>query len=106
MKTVAVISQKGGSGKTTLSLHLAVEAEIAGRATAIIDLDPQSSAALWKDSREAEGPVVVSSQASRLEQVLEAAGKHGVALAIIDTAPHSESAALAAARASDLVLIP
>jgi chromosome partitioning protein len=106
MKTVAVLSQKGGSGKTTLALHLAVAAEIAGRPTAIIDLDPQCSAAGWKDSREADSPVVVSSPASRLQHVLEAAKKHGTALAIIDTAPHSESAALAAARASDLVLIP
>lgn len=106
MKIIAVLSQKGGAGKTTLALHLAVAAEQNGRQTAIIDLDPQASAASWGDSRVAETPVVVSAQASRLAQVLEAARHAGAALAIIDTAPHSESAALAAARAADLILIP
>jgi chromosome partitioning protein len=49
---------------------------------------------------------VVSSQSARLSQVLTAARKAGAALAIIDTAPHSENAALAAARSADLILIP
>src|SRR5712692_9312549 len=98
MKTIAILSQKGGAGKTTLAVHLGVAAEAAGKLVAIIDLDPQASAAGWKDLRQAETPVVVSAQASRLTQVLETAAKHGAALAIIDTAPHSESAALAAAR--------
>ena len=106
MKTIAVISQKGGAGKTTLTLHLAVAAETAGNTTAIIDLDPQASATSWKDLRNSETPAVVAAQVSRLAHVLETAAKHGAALAIIDTAPHSESAALAAARAADLILIP
>jgi chromosome partitioning protein len=106
MKTLAIISQKGGAGKTTLALHLAVAAEIAGKSTAVIDLDPQASATSWKDLRQAQTPAVVSAQAARLQQVLQTAREHGAALAIIDTAPHSESAALAAARQSDLVLIP
>jgi chromosome partitioning protein len=87
-------------------LHLAVAAEQDGRQTAVIDLDPQASAASWGDSRTAETPAVVSAQASRLPQVLEAARNAGAALAIIDTAPHSERSALAAARAADLILIP
>jgi chromosome partitioning protein len=55
MKTVAIISQKGGVGKTTLALHLAVAAERDGKTTVIIDLDPQASAATWKDLRSAIG---------------------------------------------------
>lgn len=106
MKTIAVISQKGGAGKTTLSVHLAVAAEQKGVRSAIIDLDPQASAAGWADSRESENPAVVSAQASRLGQVLEAALEAGAKLAILDTAPHSESTALAAARAADFILIP
>ena len=51
MKTVAIISQKGGSGKSTLALHLAV-ASSRERDTAVIDLDPQASAASWADRRE------------------------------------------------------
>ncbi|MBV5334152.1 ParA family protein, partial [bacterium] len=47
MKTLAIISRKGGAGKTTIAVHLAVAAEAYGIATAIFDLDPQASAALW-----------------------------------------------------------
>ena len=106
MKTFAVISQKGGTGKTTLALNLAAEAERMGLATAIIDLDPQASAKGWHDQRKQDSPVVISAQAARLLEVIETARTHGADLVVIDTAPHSESAALAAARAADLVLIP
>ncbi len=106
MKVITILSQKGGAGKTTLALHLAVAAEQNGRQTAVIDLDPQASAASWGDSRTADTPAIVSAQASRLGQILDAARSAGAALAIIDTAPHSESSALAAARAADLILIP
>jgi chromosome partitioning protein len=106
MKTVAIVSRKGGAGKTTLAVHLAVAASIKGKEVAIIDLDPQASAAGWGDSRTADTPAVVSAQAARLPKVLETAALAGADLAIIDTAPHSETAALAAIRAADLILIP
>jgi len=105
--TIAVISQKGGAGKTTLAISLAVAATRAGteRCT-LIDLDPQASAATWGDGRAERAPDVISAQANRLERHIEAARKAGVAAVVVDTAPHSESAALAAARAADLILIP
>jgi chromosome partitioning protein len=106
MKTIAIISQKGGAGKTTIAIHLAVAAEQARKSAAVIDLDPQASATSWKDLRKGDTPVVAPAQVSRLAQVLEAAAAHGAVIAIIDTAPHSEGAALAAARAADLILIP
>jgi chromosome partitioning protein len=106
MFTVAILSQKGGSGKTTLTLHLAVASERAGRPAAVIDLDPQASAAGWKDSRAGETPVVVPVPPSRLPQALQAARDGGAQLTLIDTAPHAAEAALAAAEAADLVLIP
>ena len=106
MRTIAILSQKGGTGKTTISLHLAVAAQTAGHAVVVIDLDPQASAAGWKDSRSDEEPVVVSVPASRLPQTLQAAESGGAEVAIIDTAPHSGEVALAAAEAADLVLIP
>ncbi len=106
MKIITIMSQKGGAGKTTLALHLAVAAERSNSTAVIIDLDPQASATNWKDSRPNDAPAVVSAQSARLAAVLEAAEKGGVKICIIDTAPHSESAALAAARAADLILIP
>jgi chromosome partitioning protein len=106
MKTVAILSQKGGSGKTTLSLHLAVAAHQAGHIAVVIDLDPQASAAGWKDSRKDEIPVVISVPATRLPQALQAAESGGADIAILDTAPHSGEVALAAAEAADLILIP
>lgn len=106
MKIIAIISQKGGAGKTTIAIHLAVAAEQSGKTAVIIDLDPQASATSWKDSRQGDTPAVVSAQAARLFAVLEAAKMGGAEICIIDTAPHSESAALSAARAADLILIP
>jgi chromosome partitioning protein len=106
MKTVAIISQKGGVGKTTVALHLAVAAERDDRTTVIVDLDPQASASTWKDLREEDTPVVQPAQVNRLGVILAEAERMGAALAIIDTSPNSESASLAAARAADLVLIP
>jgi chromosome partitioning protein len=106
MKTVALLSQKGGTGKTTLSLHLAVAAQLAGKDAVVIDLDPQASAAGWKDSRAAESPVVVSVPAARLQVALRAAKEGAATLALLDTAPHSADVALAAAEAADLILIP
>ncbi len=106
MKTISIISQKGGAGKTTLALNLAGAAEAAGHTCVVIDLDPQASAKGWHDNRAKENPVVISAQATRLDDVLQTAKKHGADICIIDTAPHSETAALAAARAADLILIP
>jgi chromosome partitioning protein len=103
MRTVALISQKGGTGKTTLALHLAIAA---GSKSAVIDLDPQASASAWRDLRRAENPPVVSVQPSRLLQALRTADDAGASVVVIDTAPHSEGSALAAARAADMVLIP
>ena len=106
MKIVSVINQKGGSGKTTLALHLAVAASQAGRNTAVIDLDPQASSANWGDRRQAKGPVVRSAHASRLPQELQQIQDAGGEVVVVDTAPHADSAALEAAHASDLILIP
>lgn len=106
MHTIAILSQKGGAGKSTLTLHLAIASELAGCPAAVIDLDPQASAAGWRDSRRSEAPVVVPVPSTRLPQALEAARAGGAALTLIDTAPHASEVAMAAAEAADLVLIP
>lgn len=106
MQTVVIVSQKGGTGKTTIAIHLAVSAERAGKPAVVIDLDPQASAAAWRDLREAEGPAVESVQPARLAATLKAAAEAGAEFAVIDTPARSENAALEAVRAADLALIP
>ena len=106
MKTLAVLSRKGGTGKTTLAIQLAVAAEKAGHTTILIDLDPQASAAKWKDYREGDTPFVITAPASRLPEVLDRAKTSGATLAILDTAPHTEIAALDAANVAEMALIP
>lgn len=106
MKTIAIISQKGGAGKTTIAVHLAVAAEQRRFNAAIFDLDPQASAASWSDKRQSPTPTVVSAQAARLPSLLEQAAKQKADFIIIDSAPNADSASLAAARAADIILIP
>lgn len=100
------MARKGGAGKSTLAVALAVQHELAGGRAVVVDLDPQGSATAWAALREADGPVVVAAQARRLQPVLDAARRGGADLVVIDTAPALADAALAAARAADLALIP
>lgn len=106
MKTIALICQKGGTGKTTLALSIATEAARSGLTVAIIDLDPQVSACEWGDLRAGEAPIVIDAQPARIEGVVERAREMGVDLLLVDTAGRTEQAALAAARVADLVLVP
>jgi chromosome partitioning protein len=106
MKIVAIISQKGGAGKTTLAVHLATAAATAGHTAAIIDLDPQATAASWSDRRTAVAPEVISGQAARLPALVTAAKQNGADFLVLDTAPNADQVVSLAARAADLVLIP
>ena len=106
MKTVAILSRKGGTGKTTIATNLVIAAEKAGHTTALIDLDPQSSAAKWGDNREGDTPAVISTHSERLPNILKLAEENGATLVILDTAPHTEASALDAARAADIAIIP
>lgn len=106
MKTVALASQKGGTGKTTTAVHLATAATLAGYDAVVIDLDPQGSAATWGDDRGEAAPEVISGQASRLNILLESAAKEGFDLVVIDTGPAADAAARRSAELADLVLIP
>jgi chromosome partitioning protein len=106
MYTVALIAQKGGTGKTTLAVSLAVAAGQVGMTAIIVDLDPQATACNWKDRRKGDGPVVIDAQPARLAAALAKAEENGVDFAVIDTPARNEQSALAAAKVADLVLIP
>lgn len=86
MRTVSVISQKGGAGKTTITVHLATAASRAGLTVAIIDLDPQATARRWGDKR-GGAPEVVSDHAVRLPALLDAARTNGADLVLIPCRP-------------------
>jgi chromosome partitioning protein len=105
MRTLGVISQKGGAGKTTLATSLAVAAERDGKRVAVFDLDPQASATFWKDTRQSDHPAVASCQSVRLGHMLKAASE-AADLAIIDAPPFSKDIAYEAAQLSDFILIP
>jgi len=106
MRVIAVVCQKGGTGKTTIATELAVLAANEGLATVVMDIDPQASATIWADDRNGEPPQVVPAQAPRLSVMLAAAEKQGAEVVVIDTGPSADSAGLAAARAADIVLVP
>ncbi len=106
MKALAFLSQKGGSGKTTLAVHTAVAAIEAGERVAVVDTDIQRSATTWSEARSAETPVVATAAASDLEAVMMAARHDAMTLCIVDTAPHAAPDAARIAQAVDLVVIP
>ena len=106
IQVVAVVSEKGGVGKTNLVLTLAVAAVHAGRKVAVFDLDPQATAANWTDRRDGDFPWVLATPSTRLDAALVNAKGQGVDFVVIDTPPHSGAVAVEAARRADLVLIP
>lgn len=107
MKTLAIVAQKGGSGKTTLAVHMAVCARRQNIRTALIDLDPQGSAHDWNESREGENKLdAVRASSGQLAALLKQAKAAGADLVIVDTAPHSDSAAAIVAQLSDFILMP
>lgn len=107
MRIIAVTSQKGGSGKTTLSGHLAVEAERAGAGpVALIDTDPQGSLTEWWNERQAEAPAFAQTSIGSLEHDLNALREQGFRLAVIDTPPAITRSIQAVVNRSDLVIIP
>lgn len=113
MYTVAIISRKGGAGKSTLAQNLAVEAKNEGRSVLLVDLDSQPTSSDWGDRREEERAddgtndvAVLSAQPARLKAVLAAAERQGYDLAILDTPPRADDAAVSAAKAASLVLTP
>jgi chromosome partitioning protein len=102
MKTIALIAQKGGVGKSTIAVNLAVASS--GR-SALFDLDSQESAVMWADRRTAELPHVEFLTERRLPEALRAAEQQGFSWSIIDTPPAAGPHALAAAQSADLVLV-
>ena len=106
MYVIAIVSQKGGVGKSTLAVHLATEATAQGQRALLLDLDPQGSAMEWASRRGDLPPDVSGANPASIAKEIERAKDEGYDLVIVDTAPHADHAALQAARVADLVAIP
>lgn len=106
MITVAFCTQKGGTGKTTIATALAVAAHLAGKKSALLDLDPQTNAVDWFDRREGSGPDVASIQPGAIRRSLDAYRGLGMDWVFIDTPGKMDSASTEAAKHADMVLIP
>ncbi len=106
MRVFAIASQKGGVGKSTLAVHLAAEAAAQGMRVLLLDLDPQGSVMEWANRRGDLPPDVSGANPASIAKEISRAATDGYDLVVIDTAPHADHAALQAARAADLVVIP
>ena len=110
MRTIAIAGAKGGVGKTTLAVHLAVVSVLQERDVAVIDTDPQMSAVRWSERRNSPAPVVLGRAVSQIAAELEQVDRAGAHVVFVDTPPRAwvgaDNAALAAAKLADVVLVP
>jgi chromosome partitioning protein len=107
VRILALASQKGGSGKTTLSGHLAVQAQRAGMGPVVlIDIDPQGSLAEWWNEREDDLPAFAHTTVARLSADLETLRAQGFKLAVIDTPPAITMAIQSVISVAELVVVP
>lgn len=109
-KVVLIAQQKGGAGKTTLAIQLAVAWQRAKKRVIMLDVDPQGSLGAWRGLRdrmvgEEAGPEVEALSGWRLGNHLSTA-RRDADLVIVDSPPHAENDAKAAIRAADLVVLP
>jgi chromosome partitioning protein len=107
MRTIVLATQKGGSGKSTLTIGLALAAQQAGHNVRLIDTDPQATLSSWQCRRGLVEPLVEPIYiADDLDQRLLALERGGVTLTIVDTASGMSKATIAAIRYADLCLVP
>ncbi len=107
MITIALASQKGGVGKTTLAAHLAAKAEQAGVGPVVVlDTDPQGTLAGWWNAREADDLQFAKTQISVLTRNLADLRQRGFGLAVIDTPPAVTASNAQVIKMADLVIIP
>lgn len=105
MKTLAVLSRKGGSGKTTVSAHLGAMADADGLKTLLVDTDPQRSLTDWWRTRAAETPVLIEGGSADLATIVRTAQGERFDLCLIDTMPATEGDAVKAAQVASVALI-
>lgn len=106
MKTIVIQSQKGGSGKTMLTAHLAVEAERGNEAAWVIDTDRQATLSLWHERRKNDTPQRLDAPLERIPDALTKVAQQHAVYCFIDTAPTISDQNTGLLRLADFVLIP
>lgn len=105
MAIIALAGEKGGAGKSTVCVHLAVEGVRRGRSVAILDADPQASIEKWSDRRNLpDMPHVVSAKADRIDKALKEVEDYDIVF--VDTAGKASGETLAVVRRADITLLP
>lgn len=106
MQIISFVTQKGGSGKTTLAINCAVVATKKNKKVLIIDMDRQGTAESWYQDRDSENPQLIKIEATELQKAIQATGKQKFDYVIIDTPGRDEPAQAAAIKASDFCIVP
>ena len=106
MRVIAFVTQKGGSGKSTLTFCCGVRAEETGKRVRLLDMDPQATTELWYQDRESERPRLARIKPGDLDQALKGATRERFDFVLIDTPGRDEPATAAAIRAADFCIIP
>ena len=107
MQIVTLASQKGGAGKSTFAVNLAVLANQEGAPALLIDTDPQASLSVWRHLRRSSRPMLVSCGADKLDNIVSIARRNGrVEWVFIDGPPHNDQHIAAMMRVADLVVVP
>ncbi|MDB5590530.1 ParA family protein [Enterovirga sp.] len=106
MKAITFVTQKGGSGKSTLCISLAVAAQEAGRSVCILEMDRQATVTDWAEHRRADTPEVAQIDATQLDDIMFRLRASDFDFVFIDTPGVDSPGSLAAIRAADLCVIP
>ncbi len=106
MKAITFVTQKGGSGKSTLCISLAIAAEEAGSSVCILEMDRQATVSDWAEHRQRSSPEVAQIDATQLEDVLQRLQGSAYDYVFIDTPGVDSPGTLSAIRAADLCVIP
>ena len=107
MKTIAMASQKGGVGKSTISIHLAVTAHLDNKNVLLVDLDPHSKTATrWAENRVSKDPVVVQAELGDIDALIKQAKDEQFDYVILDCPPYVNDVVSEVTKYADYTLVP